>query len=213
MDFEEVVRSRRSIRKFRDEAVPTELVLKAIDLAVWAPNSGNSQPWKFFVVKSRQMIDAMADAVQAKADLMASWPEAAEFGNDVAGYQRGAAPFRSAPVVIAVAVGGYGNLADKIAAKRGDAHPDAREIAANRAGISNRAQNAASVTANLLLALHSMGLGGCWMAGAMVARKELQRLLEVPADMELFTLIPVGYPAESPAPSSRKPMEEVVHIV
>jgi nitroreductase len=213
MDFEEVVKSRRSIRKFRDEEVPTQLILKAIDIAVWAPSSGNTQPWKFFVVKDRKTIDAMADAVQSKADVLTGWPEAAEFGDSVAGYRGGAASFRAAPAIIAIAVGGYGNLADKIAAKRGDADPVAREVAANRAGINNRAQNAASVTAHLLLALHSVGLGGCWMAGAMVARQELQRLLSVPEEMELFTIVPIGFPAESPAPGPRKPQEEVVRII
>ncbi len=212
MDFVEVVKGRRSIRKFQDREVPIQLVLEAMELAIWAPNSANLQPWKFFVVKDRGTIDAMADAVQAKADLLASWPEAEEFGQAVQGFKAGAASFRAAPIVVGVAVGPYQNLADRIVAKRGEADPDAREVIQNRLRIANRAQIAASATAHLLLALHSVGLGGFWAAGAMIARREIQGILGVPEGMELFTLVPVGYPAEAPA-GTRKPVEEVVQVI
>lgn len=212
MDFVDVVKGRRSIRKFQDRDVPLQLVLDAVELAIWAPNSANLQPWRFFVVKDRATIEAMADAVQAKADLLASWPEAQEFGQAVHGFKGGIASFRSAPIVIGVAVGPYQNLADRIVAARGEADPDAKEVLLNRQGIANRAQIAASATAHLLLTLHSLGLGAFWAAGAMIARQELQRVLNVPEGMGLFTLVPVGFPAEVPA-GARKPVEEVVQVI
>ena len=212
MDFDEIVKGRRSIRRYEDREVPLPLIMQAIQLATWAPNSANLQPWKFFVVKDRKTIDVMANAVQAKADLIASWPEAAEFGGALDGFKGSIASFRAAPIVIGVAIGPYQNLADRIVAKRGDSDPDAREVFQNRLGIANRAQIAASATAHLLLALHSLGLGGFWAAGAMIARGELQEILAVPEGMELFTLVPVGYPAESPS-GSRKPVEEVVQVI
>lgn len=212
MDFAETVKGRRSIRQYQDREVPIELVKQAIELATWAPNSANLQPWKFFLVKSRDTIEAMADAVQAKADLLAGWPEAEEFGQGLTGFKSSVALFRVAPVVVAVAVGPYQNLADRIVAKRGKDDPVAAEVIENRLGIANRAQIAASVTAHLLLALHSLGLGGLWAAGAMIARRELQTILGVPADMELFTLVPLGYPAEAPT-GTRRPVEEVVQVI
>ena len=52
MDFDEVVKTRRSIRKFRREGIPESTVVELIDLARHAPSSMNGQPWHFVVVRS-----------------------------------------------------------------------------------------------------------------------------------------------------------------
>ncbi len=212
MDLEEVIKTRRSIRKYQDREVPTELILKAIELASWAPSGGNFQPWKFYVVKSRELIERIADAVQAKVDLMADWPEAAEFGDTFARYRRSAAFFRSAPAVVAVAMAGYQSAADRVLRRRGETDTAAREMIQNRAEISSRTQTIAGATSHLLLALHNRGLGACWMAGPMLARREIEQMLDVPAPLELFALVPVGYPAEAPVAGPRKPLGELVRV-
>lgn len=213
MDLEQAITERRSIRKFQDREVPTSVILKAIELAGWAPNGGNFQPWKFFVVKNRDLIDRIADAVQAKTDLIARWPEAAEFGDTVSRYSRSAAFFRHAPALIAVGMAGYQSIADKVLRARGTADPAALEMIRNREEISSRIQTIAGATGYLVLALHSLGLGSCWMAGPMLARTEIEKMLDVPPEFELFALIPVGYPAEAPAPGTRKPLEEITRVI
>jgi len=213
VELEEAIKNRRSIRKYQDKDVPTELIMKAISLACWAPNGGNFQPWKFFVVKNRQVIQRMADVVQAKMDRMAQWPEVGEFGERFEQYRRNAAFFRSAPVVIGLAMGDYQSPADRVLRRRGNRDPEAREMIENREAVSSRIQTIAGATATLLLALHSLGLGACWMAGPMLARRELEEMLGVPADMGLYALVPVGYPAEAPAPGPRKPLDEVVRTI
>ncbi len=213
MELEEAIRTRRSIRSYEDRDVPTDLILDAIKVASWAPNGGNYQPWKFFVVKDQALIERIADAVQEKVDLMANWPEAEEFGQTFQRYRANAAFFRKAPAVIAVAMGGYQSAADRVLRRRGEKDPVAMQMIRNREEISSRIQTIAGATAYLLLALHSRGLGACWMAGPMLARKEIETMLEVPSDVELFALVPVGYPAESPVPGPRKPLEEVVRVI
>ncbi len=52
MDFNSLVNSRRSIRVFKNEKVPDEIILTALRHATLAPNSSNLQPWKFYYVKS-----------------------------------------------------------------------------------------------------------------------------------------------------------------
>lgn len=213
MNLEEVITTRRSIRKYQDREVPTSLILKAIEMSSWAPNGGNYQPWKFFVVKNREVIEKIADAVQAKVDLIVSWPESKPFGDTMVRYARNAAFFRSAPALIAVAMGGYQSIADKVLRSRGQSDPAALEMIRNREEISSRLQTIAGATAYLLLGLHNLGLGACWMAGPMLARREISEMLDVPADVELFALLPVGYPAEDPVPGPRKPMEEIVRVI
>jgi len=43
----EVIKERRSVRVFRPDPVPTELLVELLNVAVWAPNHGNRQPWRF----------------------------------------------------------------------------------------------------------------------------------------------------------------------
>ncbi len=50
MEFEELVRQRRSIRGYKPDPVPKELILEIVELAVAAPSSMNTQPWHFHVV-------------------------------------------------------------------------------------------------------------------------------------------------------------------
>ncbi len=56
----EVLKSRRSIRKFEDRDVPLDLVMKAIDVARYAPSARNSQPWRFYVIKRRDLIEKLS---------------------------------------------------------------------------------------------------------------------------------------------------------
>ena len=51
---------RRSIRRFKSEGVPLDLVLKAIDVARYAPSARNSQPWEFIIIRSREILDSLA---------------------------------------------------------------------------------------------------------------------------------------------------------
>ncbi len=52
MEFFEVIRRRRSVRQFTPEPVPREVIEKALEAALLAPNSSNLQTWEFFWVQS-----------------------------------------------------------------------------------------------------------------------------------------------------------------
>jgi len=57
----EFLKSRRSIRKFRSEPPPRDLILKAVDAARFAPSAKNSQPWRFIVVEDPQVKNKLAN--------------------------------------------------------------------------------------------------------------------------------------------------------
>jgi nitroreductase len=54
MEFFEAVEARRSIRKFTSDPVPAEVVERALDAAILAPNSSNTQTWNFYWVRSAE---------------------------------------------------------------------------------------------------------------------------------------------------------------
>lgn len=57
----QVIRERRSIRKFKDKAVPLELIRQLIEAARWAPSAKNAQPWRFIIVRDRSKIERFAE--------------------------------------------------------------------------------------------------------------------------------------------------------
>jgi len=50
MEYDEVVLGRRSIRGYKQEPVPREVIEEVLELAVRAPSSMNTQPWHLYVV-------------------------------------------------------------------------------------------------------------------------------------------------------------------
>jgi len=213
VDLEKLTKGRRSIRRWQDKGVPEELLIQAVKLATWAPSGGNQQNWHFYIILNHDTITAIADAVQARAERIASWPEANKFGDVAARMRETVSFFRYAPAAIAVAAGRYQSEVDQILAARGEIDPEAARIRGWR-GISNsRIQSVAAAIAYLLLILHQMGLGAVWMTGPMQAKGEIEKILRVPPEMDIVAFIPVGYPGESPAPKERRPFEEVCEVV
>jgi len=51
----ELIRTRRSIRRYQDRPVPDEMIEQLLEAARWAPSSTNSQPWEFIVVRDPEL--------------------------------------------------------------------------------------------------------------------------------------------------------------
>lgn len=211
-EFSELIKTRRSIRKFQDTPVPEDLLMKALELATWAPNGGNKQVWRFWIVTNRELIQKMGDAVKSKTELIASWPEAKQFGETLAKWRRTSDFFRGAPVCIAVLMGKYSSVADQILRARGETDPIAREIRSCRETGKSSLQSAAAAITYICLFLHYFGLGTTWMAGPLQAKKEIEQLLNVPPEWDFVGLIPVGYAAEAPEVQPRKPIKDVIQF-
>jgi len=82
--------------------VPDEVLKQALELATYAPSGMNYQGWKFVVVKDKDMINAIADAVRSRAQRIASWEETARHMENPQAMVERAGFFRKAPVLIAV---------------------------------------------------------------------------------------------------------------
>ncbi|MFC1945211.1 nitroreductase family protein [Chloroflexota bacterium] len=60
-EFLELVRERKSIRRFKTDPIPDEYVEKLIEAARWAMSGGNGQPWEFIVVKDNETKKKIVD--------------------------------------------------------------------------------------------------------------------------------------------------------
>jgi nitroreductase len=207
-----LIKSRRSVRKWQSKQVPEELLLQAVELATWASNAGNFQNWKFYIIYSEKMRNAITDAYQTSTDKVAGWAEAGKYGADVERWRQRAGFMRNAPAMIAVTVGDYQSIADKILADREKQDPEARLMRQSRNSSMPRIQSAAAAVAYLILALEQMGLGTVWMTGPTQAKPEIEKIIGVPSNMDFVAIVPVGYPAEIPQ-GQRKPVSEVCQII
>jgi len=216
MNFEELsqlIKSRRSVRNWQDKDVPDEVLKQALELATYAPSGMNYQGWKFVVVKNKDMINAIADAVKSRAQKVASWEETAHHMENPKVMVERAGFFRKAPVLIAVYSQIYPSSRDQIYLER-MTHDEEAALMKSWLDLANpRIQSVASAIAYLLLALHAQGLGSVWMTGPMQAKGDIEELLGKPEGFDLVALIATGYPDEIPNPKTMKPFDEVVRFV
>jgi nitroreductase len=210
--LEKLIKGRRSVRKWKRDEVSDELLKKAVALATWAPNGGNYQGWQFIVVKNKEVIGKMADAVQSVADKMASWPEAGSWEEDIKRYQKNASFFRNAPACIGVFTGEYQSPMEKVLAARESFDSEARKILGFRKSAPSTIQSSAAAVTTMLLVFHHMGLGAVWLVSPIQAKKEIETILKLQAGLSLICLIAVGYPDESPQ-KDRKPVDQVLNFI
>lgn len=88
----ETILTRRSIRAYKDQAVPKELLDQVVECGVWAPNAINAQQWEVRVVMSEEWINSATAAAKEAAK---GTPAEAQF-NDPTFKNL----FRNAPAVI-----------------------------------------------------------------------------------------------------------------
>jgi nitroreductase len=210
--LERLVKGRRSIRQWKKEDISDELLKKAVELATWAPNGGNYQGWRFVIVKNKGVIEKMANAVQSAADKIASWPEAKSWQEDVRRYQKNASYFRNATACIGVFISDYQSVMDKVLIARESFDPEAKNIMGFRRSAPTAIQSAAAAVTTMLLVFHQMGLGAVWLGAPLMAKKEIETLLNVPGNFSLTSLIAVGHPDESPQ-RERKPVDQVLEFL
>jgi nitroreductase len=211
-DLEVLIKGRRSIRKWKKVEVPDELMKKAVELATWAPNGGNYQGWHFIIVKNRETINEMANAVQSVADKMASWPEAMSWQQDIERYQKNASFFRNAPTCMGVFTTEYQSVFDRVLIARESFDHESKRILAFRRSAPTAIQSAAAAVTTMLLVLHQMGLGAVWLVAPLMAKKEIETIMKVPPNLNLVCLVAVGYPDESPQ-KDRKPVDQALEFV
>ncbi len=202
------MRSRRSVRRFKQDAPPRDVIERILEAAVTAPSASNKQPWRFFVVTGRDTIASMARAVR---DAVARIARHVPPGTEPAfrAYGEYFTRFESAPVVIVPIFRGVAVLSHLV---------DVELPAMDREQIASMERDSGLVGAslaleNLLLMAHDMGLGASAMTGPLVAADRIKTLLDIPQGWGIVALVPLGYAAESPEVTPRKPISKVTRWI
>ncbi|MGI8787580.1 MAG: nitroreductase family protein [Pyrinomonadaceae bacterium] len=196
-EFYENLSQRRTVRDFSDEDVPFEIVERAILTAGTAPSGANMQPWRFVVVKDKNIkrdirIAAEREEYESYHGRMSEkWlRRLAQLGTDEH------KPFLEiAPYLIVV-------FRINSITENGETEP------------TYYSQESVGIAVGMLLAaLHNAGLAT--LTHTPSPMKFLQEILKRPKTEIPFVVIPVGYPAkEARVPDiKRKPLEEIMQII
>lgn len=204
----ELMKSRRSIRRFASEAPARELVEKLIEAAITAPSASNKQPWRFIAVTNKGVINRMASEVREALDRIAGHVDS-DYRAAVLSYGEYFSQFDNASLVI-IPIYRSVSILSRVAG------PDLPEP--YREDIENMEKSSGLISVslalqNLLLRAHELGLGAACMTGPLVAGEAIHEMLSIPPSWKVVALVPVGYPDEEPKPTSRKPVANVLRWI
>lgn len=205
MDYEnllELVKKRRSIRSFKPEPIPDEYVAKIIEVARWAPSAANSQPWEFIVIKKAELKQKIIQFIKENHALTQKMELTREPALRFPGHFRPVERFgyEDAPVFIILC----GDERTK------EAYPV--HVFLQRAQ-SNFDSSLANAFLYMLLVATTLGLGAQWVSAIRnhFVQCQVKELLGIPAELQIYDMMAVGYPAAEPRPRPIRAKEEMVH--
>jgi coenzyme F420-0:L-glutamate ligase/coenzyme F420-1:gamma-L-glutamate ligase len=196
LDLLEVVRLRRSIRKFKSEKVPRDVVRSLLDLARWSPSAHNTQPWRFVVIDDEAVKGRLAkemgkvwvsDIVKDGVDR-----DEAERMVKTKNWNR----ITASPVVLIACL----DLRDL---RR---YPDSRR---RKVEHMIAVQSVAACIQTLLLTAYDHKLGACWVCTPLYCQNGVRRVLGLPKEIEPQAMIIMGFADEEPSAPGRKSLDEI----
>lgn len=196
MEAIDCIKTRMSIRKFKPQPVPRDLLLEVISTAQWSPSYKNTQPWQVMIVSgarkealSNMMVELLESGRENCPDLPApaAWPEAEE--------ARIAALFKKRKELTGI------DLADPamvIKAKKANFNfygaPHAVYLYQEASLPLWSLFDLGMFAQSLMLAAHAKGLGTVPQAFATDYAQEIKKFLSIPASKRLVLGFSVGYP-------------------
>lgn len=163
---EKVIMQRRSVRRFKKDPVPPNLIRRVLEAARFAPSTGNCQPWKFLVVTNPEII----------AEMERDATKITKFFMFFVGYTMNTGIVRMIKKILATTfwmrllpnlLNAPAFLAMSQAAAGQSVYfqnaPVIIIILEDKRGVSNPTVDIGIVGQNIVLAAHSLGLGSCWM--------------------------------------------------
>lgn len=193
MEALELIRTRRSTRKFQERPVEQELLDKIIEAGRYAPSGGNCQSTHFFVITDRNVLSELAELVKQEFSKMEIVPKM------------------------------YRSLVNSITASKSGKYvfhynPPALIVTANKKDYGNNIADCACALENMMLMANALNLGSCWINQlrwlnenpALLAYFRNLGLLE---DERIYGAVSIGYAATEDGMPERRPLERTGYSV
>jgi nitroreductase len=195
----EAIEQRRSIRKFKHDDVPDEVLSELLDAARLAPSGSNAQPWRFKIVKERENKERLVKAAYDQS-FIAEAPVVIVCCADIGGYLSGVSSGLQD-------LGRIGAVEDRIVNIVLERTDRMKTLSFDQFG-QRIAFNVAIAVEHIVLRALDFGLGTCWVR--LIDEQAIRAIFGWDDTISVVALLPVGYPDESPAPRKRRTIEEIV---
>jgi nitroreductase len=195
---EDVVLSRHSIRRFQDRPVSDDTLLKLFSLSQRAPSDWNLQPWRWLVLREREDRDRLQKLVRGETLVLKApiaiialantreWEHATEHMREH--IESGRFTEEQAQAKVKLINDAFRDNVDR-----------AREFAV---------KNTMLALMTLCLVAQGEGLGTGFLGD--FDEESIRQEFEVPDDWAVAAVLTLGYPAEDPPKSLRKPLGDIV---
>lgn len=196
-DLFEIIETTRAMRRLKPDPVPDELIAKILRAGACAPNGGNTQKWRFLVIKDRKIKEAVAVWYKKAFDewigprYRSSDPPPGvtkeRYLRQVAAVEYLTDHYAEAPVWIVAC------LEDGPTPNRGTG------------------SSIYPAVQNMVLATRALGLGTTLTTRHMFYEKEADAALGLPEGVHSYAILPIGYPMGKFGPVGRGPLKEIVY--
>jgi nitroreductase len=208
-DILEVISTRKSIRRYKPDPIPDEIILKVLEAARWAPTGENYQPWRFIVIKNQETKNKIGNlAKMGSGSRMTAWYCLGEMQRRFEEIQD---PDKRAEVLRFMYSGEVSEFAKQ-------APVVIAVIGSLMEGSVDVPYDLSACIENMLLEAHSLGLGACWVHGPVASTRDalkFKKILKIPTGMgeyKVLAYVAIGWPAEARRhPRPKKPLEELVY--
>ncbi|MFQ6082126.1 MAG: nitroreductase family protein [Candidatus Aminicenantia bacterium] len=183
-----IIKDRRTVRKFQTTPVPKEHIMKILDAAHYAPTAHNEQAWKFLVIQDREKLNQLkkeAASWYLEAYKRKKKPTQKELNSIKDLIKRLLENVLSAPVYVAVLVDSHSKYPEE--------HIYCGTLAAE----------------NLFIAARALGYGTGFYT-TFFPGDEMKKFFNIPDQYKLICFTPIGVPEKWPEMPPKKKLEEVV---
>ncbi|HEX2439633.1 MAG TPA: nitroreductase family protein [Methylomirabilota bacterium] len=194
----EIIHNTRAMRRLKPDPVPDALIAKILRAGVCAPNGGNTQRWRFLVIKDTKIKKAVQtwykrafDEVVGPRYLKSTPPPGVTreaYDRQHAAVEYLTDHFHEAPVWIVACL------------EEGTAVPTRWSGASIYPAVQN-----------MLLAARALGLGATLTTRHLLFEKETEAALGLPPGVHSYAILPIGYPMGKFGPVGRGPLGDIVY--
>jgi nitroreductase len=194
----ETMQTMRAMRRLKPDPVPDDLIRQILQAGACAPNGGNTQRWRFLVVKDPKIKRAVQvfykrafDEVVGPRYLQSSPPPGVsreKYNRQHAAVEYLTEHFHEAPVWIVACL------------EEGTATPTRWSGASIYPAVQN-----------MLLAARALGLGATLTTRHLLHEQGAEAALGLPPGVHSYAILPIGYPMGQFGPVGRGPLKEIVY--
>ena len=198
--FQDVIRRRRSVRRFKPgRSVDRNVLERIVDCGRWAPSGANVQCFDFIVIDDPALRDAVTELFLRQAQRLVDHAK---------GFPAVKKTYLANTVAIVLVLG---DPRWKVCFPQPTSDGYEAEYRDNNEAIFLCSLGAA--IQNIQLGVAAEGLTSAWLSGGGedITNRELAALLRYPDWMKAYGTIPIGYPAATQNRRYRRPLAQSLH--